>query len=365
MDFRNLRSMIPGMLPLAVLIIAEMIWGITVGLIVAAILGVVELCWNAIRYKRFEKSLLPELGLLILFCILAVFLEEAVLDKLMTVFILALLLMMTGVSAFSKHNLLMASAGRYFKNITVGIWEMYQIRQTMIYLFWFLASYILLFVFCFFLLPEFTDFMGSNGLFLFFGIFMITEFLRKRYLQTKLASQEWLPLVNEDGKVLSHAPRSIVHNSSTRWLHPVVHLQVVSLQGIWLQKRSMHKLVQPGKWDTAVGGHLSAGESVELSLAREAAEEIGLEIKNPKLLGRYIWESDIEREIVFAFVQWHNGPFSPNPEELDGGRFWSFIEVDENIGKDVFTPNFEYEYKLYASLLRLALANDPKALKVI
>ncbi len=347
--------MIPGLLPLAVLIIAEMIWGITVGLIVAAILGVVELCWNAIRYKRFEKSLLPELGLLVLFCILAVFLEEAVLDKLMTVFILALVLIMTGVSAFSKHNLLMASAGRYFKNIKMGPWELHQMQQTMKGVFWILLAYVGLFLVVFFLFREYIGIMDGSGLVLLFVVFFIAEYVRKKQLQKKLKGEEWLPLIDETGKVLGHAPRSVVHNAKSRWLHPVVHLQVVGRDGLWLQKRPLNKLVQPGKWDTAVGGHLSAGEPVELSLKREASEEIGLEVNAPTVLGRYLWESDLEREMVFAFAQKHNGPLTPHPEELDGGRYWSFHEIEDNLGKGQFTPNFEYEYRLFAGVLKKIL----------
>ena len=32
-------------------------------------------------------------------------------------------------------------------------------------------------------------------------------------------------------------------------------------------------------------------------------------------------------------------------DEIDEGRFWTFAEIDENIGKNIFTPNFESEYK--------------------
>ena len=30
-------------------------------------------------------------------------------------------------------------------------------------------------------------------------------------------------------------------------------------------------------------------------------------------------------------------------DELDGGRFWSYEEIKRNLGKGVFTPNFESE----------------------
>jgi isopentenyldiphosphate isomerase/intracellular septation protein A len=352
MKLNNIRSMAPGILPLVVLIVAEMIWGITTGLLVALAMGVIELAYYAIKHKRFEKSVLADIGIIVLFGLAALFLEGETLNQLKPVFIMMLLLMVTGVSAFSKYNLLMATAGRYLKNMRIGPWEMHQMRQTMMFLFWMLAFYTMVLVGAiFFLSTDVVEFMGGNGLFILFGCFMALEFVRKRLLTKKHKDAEWLPLVDDEGLVIGQGPRPLVHNSQTRWLHPVVHLQLIKDKGLWLQKRPMHKLVQPGKWDTAVGGHLSAGEPVALSLQREAMEEIGVDVIKPLLLGRYIWESDIEREMVFAFAMVHNGKVNPHPEELDGGRVWLFDEIEESLGKGVFTSNFEHEYELYKDLL--------------
>lgn len=354
---KKLRSAIPGLLPLAVLIIAEMIWGITIGLIAAAFLGITELAYHLIKNGKFEKAILPELGMLMFFGVFAITLKGEVLEQLMTVFIVALLLIMTGISAFSGHNLLMASAGRYFKGVKMGPWELYQMQKTIQIMFWFLLGYLVLFIAAFFLAPPFVAFMGGTGLLILFGTFFIIEIIRKRLTNKKLSHQEWLPLVEENGNVIGNAPRYAVHHPKRRWLHPVVHLQVMGNNGLWLQKRPMHKLVQPGKWDTAVGGHLSAGEPVELSLQREANEEIGLTISNPAFLGKYIWECDLERELVFAFAQKHEGPLTPNPEELDDGRFWTFQEIESQLGAQVFTPNFEHEYRLFKTILKRTLVS--------
>jgi hypothetical protein len=43
----------------------------------------------------------------------------------------------------------------------------------------------------------------------------------------------------------------------------------------------------------------------------------------------------------------YDGDVKPSKEELDGGRFWSKEEILDNMGKGVFTPNFENEYRKY------------------
>jgi hypothetical protein len=32
------------------------------------------------------------------------------------------------------------------------------------------------------------------------------------------------------------------------------------------------------------------------------------------------------------------------PEEIDKGRFWSVAEIEDALGREIFTPNFEHEW---------------------
>ena len=88
--------------------------------------------------------------------------------------------------------------------------------------------------------------------------------------------EEWFPLVNEEGETIGKATRRECHSGSKQ-LHPVIHLHIFNDAGeLYLQKRSMNKDIQPGKWDTAVGGHIDYGETVEEALRREVREELGI-----------------------------------------------------------------------------------------
>ena len=158
-------------------------------------------------------------------------------------------------------------------------------------------------------------------------------------------TEELLSLVNEKGEVTGKALRSTCH-SDKKYLHPVVHLHVMNSKGeIYLQKRPLNKKIQPGKWDTAVGGHIAFGEDILTSLQREAEEEIGIKDFTPEKAAEYIWESSVEREYIYSFKTVYDGQLKPNSTELDGGRFWSRTEIENNLGEGVFTPNFEEEYK--------------------
>ena len=156
--------------------------------------------------------------------------------------------------------------------------------------------------------------------------------------------EEIFPLVDETGKVTGKATRGECH-SGTKLLHPVVHLHVFNNKGeVYLQKRPEWKDIQPGKWDTAVGGHIDYGETPEAALMREVREELGITDFTPKYMGKYVFESAVERELVYVHSTVYEGEISPSSEELDGGRFWSMEEITASMGKDILTPNFEGEF---------------------
>lgn len=158
-------------------------------------------------------------------------------------------------------------------------------------------------------------------------------------------AEEWFPLVNEAGETVGKATRRTCHNGS-KLLHPVVHLHIYNRAGdLYLQKRSVRKDIQPGKWDTAVGGHVDLGETIEMALRREVREELGITDFIPEFLMRYVFESALEKELVNTFRTVYEGPFLPDADEIEEARFWSIPEIEAHLGKGVFTPNFESEYE--------------------
>jgi len=169
--------------------------------------------------------------------------------------------------------------------------------------------------------------------------------IHKPQWRRKYKDDEWFDVVTEQGKALGQAPRSVCHEGPFL-LHPVVHLHLLDKEGrIYLQQRQWTKKIQPGKWDTAVGGHVDAGEAIDTALMRESREELGIEGFTPHSLGRYVWEYPVEAELVHSYWTIWNGEINWDPEEIVQGRFWEIKELEEELTSDAFTPNFRWEWK--------------------
>lgn len=346
-----IKLLLPGLLPLLVFILVDEIYGLTAGLTVAVIFGAGQLVYTYIKEKIFDTFILFDTLLIIALGGISLLLENEIFFKLKPAVIGTILCLMLGLSAFSPLNLLVMMSRRYMKGIELNDAQAQQMTRNARVLFVLFSLHTGLVIYAaFFLSTEAWAFISTILFYLLFGLYAAAE-LGKHWLQRfRYRREEWLPLVDEKGRVTGKAPRSVVHQDASL-LHPVVHLHVINQKKeLYLQKRSKTKSVLPGKWDTSVGGHVSIGDTVEGALLRESAEEIGLKDFSPVPVGQYIYRGEQESELVFVFYTKYSGTLSIDPAEIEEGRFWTKEEVAARISDGAFTPALVTEYALLKKL---------------
>ena len=162
-----------------------------------------------------------------------------------------------------------------------------------------------------------------------------------------ITEEEIFEVVDADDRVIGQALRSECHGNPNL-IHRVAHILVFNgRRQVLLQKRSMSKDIQPGRWDTSVGGHLMPGEGYQEAAVREAQEELGLTDIDLEFLYHSKIRNTIESENSATFRAFSEGPFEHNGLEIDELMFWEPHEILNQIGQGIFTPNFEEEWKLY------------------
>lgn len=354
-----LKSLAPGFLPLIVFIIADSFFEPAVAIAIAVATAIVELAITYIKDKILDKFVLFDVGLIVALGMVSILLDNEIFFKLKPAVIELLFCILLAISVFSPVNIMMMMTKRYMKNIQLGDAQVAQMTRSMKSLFYIFLGHTLLIVYsAFFMSKQAWAFISGGLFYILFGVYFVFELYRTKRKQRMWLKQykddEWFDIVDEEGRVKGKAPRTVCH-SGPGLLHPVVHLHVIDWKDrIYLQKRPLDKKVQPGKWDTAVGGHMSAGETVEDGLKREAAEELGITEFKAQAVAKYVWETDIESELVFMFLCRYDKSITVNKDEVDDGKFWKYKKIKESIGKDILTPNFELEF----NILRKVVFNE-------
>ncbi|MHB8836371.1 MAG: 50S ribosomal protein L11 methyltransferase [Candidatus Methylomirabilia bacterium] len=158
------------------------------------------------------------------------------------------------------------------------------------------------------------------------------------------AGGEVFDLVDEQGRIVGRAPRALCHRTPSL-LHRAAHVIVTDGAGrIYLQKRSSAKDIQPGKWDTSVGGHVDAGEDHEAGARREMREELGL-AGELRFLYRYLWRTSCETELVETFLHVARSEPEIRPEEIEEGRWFTLEEAAALVTGGGATPNLAEELR--------------------
>lgn len=139
-------------------------------------------------------------------------------------------------------------------------------------------------------------------------------------------AEEQVALVDEHGRVVGSAPRSVVRRDNLRHAATAVLVRD-SDRRIYLHRRSDIKDWAPGHWDVAAGGVVAVGEGPDESAARELAEELGITGVPLTPLGTHLYEDDTVRCYEHAYEVVWDGPISHQAEEVAEGRWATLAEL--------------------------------------
>lgn len=349
-----LRKLLPGLLPLFVFIAVDEIYGTETGLYVAIAFGVVQFFGIRILYKNWDRFVLFDTLLLVVLGGVSLLLENETLFLWKPVLMEIILLAIIGISAFSSHNFVLKMTGRYFRDFTPDENQERQMKRLMKLMFGVIILHVALSIYSvYYLSHEAWAFITGVLLYIIFGVIVLFQFIKQRFFSAR-STEEYLPEIDMSGKITGRMSREEAHDGSLR-LHPVIHLHIINPgKGVLLQLRPQDKKVQPGKWDTSVGGHVSWGESIDQALHRESREEVGVKPLKPVLIKQYEWQSGIEHELVFMFA-WivENELNLKHTDEVEELRWWTFRDIQKNLRKGIFTPNFEQEFEHIRKVLKI------------
>ena len=344
-----LKRMLPGLLPILIFIIADEIWGTTIGIYVAVAVGIIQLIIIWIKEKRIEKFVLIDTGLIVAMGGISVILHDDIFFKLKPAIIEVILAAVLGVSAFSSKNLLMKMSERYMKNVEFQESQLTQMKQQVKALFYLVVVHIILVIYSAYNMSNEAWAFISTGLFyILFGLYFGFVFL-KQYFKNK--NVEWLPVVDEEGNVIGKATRTECHQNPDL-IYPVIRMHLINKSGqILLQKRSLKSDIEAGKWDAAVAGHIHFGEDIEAAVIRESQEEINFKPEFLDLLEKRLFKAPKSTALMFIFITQTEQIIKPNTKEVEDVRFYTFEQMLQLQDKGLISVGLAQELNLLRGIL--------------
>lgn len=178
-------------------------------------------------------------------------------------------------------------------------------------------------------------------------IFMVIfEIVRVEMIRGKLIREEWWPIVSEQGKIIGSIQYFTSLSDEKKYLHPIVRVHLIDKSMIFLQKRAADDLIFPGLWDTAISNHVRMGETIEQCIERTADEHYALKDFKYMYLSNYMHETKNEQHYAFLFVSCQLDEVNPNLTFIENTKWWTQNQIEENLGKGIFTENFGIEFDL-------------------
>lgn len=340
-----LSTLLQSLLPLIVYIVIDAFLPLNIAIAAAICFGILQFLFFGIFKKQRDKFILVDTALLTLLVVVSIISNDEIFFLWKPALIEAIMLIFITIIYFSNINILLKLMGHYMDFSNIDDAQKAKLHQTIGSILILLIIHIALIIYYIYNLShQWWAFISSVLIYIIFGVWFVGQLLYQRSFSKK-NNKELVSVLNDELKVVEILHRDEVHNCSMK-LHSVIHLYIFNSEGrVLLQKRSKNKDVQPDKLDASVGGHVAYNKKTEQALMREAKEEIGLRGFSPLPILQYIWESYIEKELVFVYFAQINGFYNfKKNDELSELCCWSKNKIESSLNKNYFTPNFEYKY---------------------
>ncbi|MGL5786025.1 MAG: hypothetical protein ACRCX4_04305 [Bacteroidales bacterium] len=177
----------------------------------------------------------------------------------------------------------------------------------------------------------------------------IYEYIRLNMIGKEIKNEEWIPIVNESGAVKGRIARSEMFNDTSDLIFPMVRIALIYDNMLYLYKDP-----KTHYYNWPINRYVPFGMKMDDFLNKICVENLNEQnpkkIK-PKFLMRYLENIGNNKRLVFLYTINLNNEYSK--KNKPGMKLWLTSQIEDNVGKRVFTSEFEQEYMLIKNTVML------------
>lgn len=150
---------------------------------------------------------------------------------------------------------------------------------------------------------------------------------------------ELLDIVDQNDLVIGQKYRTEIYAQKLSNFRVINAFLINSQKKVWIPIRSSNKKLFPLCLDASVGGHVSAGESYDQAFAREAREELNIEVSQVfhKLIARLTPHENSVSAYMHVYVIMQDQEPEYNTNDFASAAWYSINDLIEQIQHGVPT----------------------------
>ena len=185
---------------------------------------------------------------------------------------------------------------------------------------------------------------------------IVYEQIRLLMLRGRLKKEMWLPVLNDKGSVIGCIAYSVSRLLPKKYYHPIVRIALVHKGMLYLAKRNEYAYVSASMIDYPFYRYVLFRQSIEAA-AQEAVEGLKTLVGKiqPRLLIRYTFENErVKHQVSLFVICIQDEQVIEQYKQVQDGKLWSIQQIEENLGKGIFSVYFEREFSYLKNTILLA-----------
>ncbi len=189
---------------------------------------------------------------------------------------------------------------------------------------------------------------------------ILYEYARLILIKKELSREEWLPVVNETGKVIGKVARSVSLTSKNKFMHPVVRIALVYKGLIYLVERPQNYILDPGKYDYPFEKYSLFQHNLNEAVSNEIYKKTGARDIPVRFIFKYLFQNEQTNRLIYLYTVSVRDEETINKLNLKGGKMWTEKQIEENLDKGIFSECFIKEFEILKNTILMAEKYESK-----